>query len=194
MRGDGHRTGKGGKANIELLGIGIAHRNDLLVRVVALSANSQRVVTGSHQQSFTKGPIEPAQREVRLGLGVNVEGQRACGEQKKEQSSDHYSGDAEHDLGRIDTLCLLGRLTPRFEGRRCELLVVRRTAGWRERVGCQCVVIAIAHGIGSNRLDTAYLDRIGLVRPHLKLHADIAVSVANPHGVIHAGTQRQRLL
>ena len=61
LRGDGHRAGKGGKANIELLGIGIAHRNGLLVGVIPLGVNRERVVPRSHQKPFSKGPVQSTQ-------------------------------------------------------------------------------------------------------------------------------------
>ena len=48
LGGHGHVTGKGREANIELLGIRIAHRNGLLVGVITLSRNREYVVSRSH--------------------------------------------------------------------------------------------------------------------------------------------------
>ena len=48
LGGHGHGTGKGREANIELLGIRIAHRNGLLVGVITLSRNREHVVSRSH--------------------------------------------------------------------------------------------------------------------------------------------------
>ena len=61
LGGDGHGTGEGREANIELLGIGIAHRHGLLIWVIALSGNRERVVSRSYQQPFPKGPVQPTQ-------------------------------------------------------------------------------------------------------------------------------------
>ena len=108
LRGDGHRAGKGGKANIELLGIGIAHRNGLLVGVIPLGVNRERVVPRSHQKPLSKGPVQSTQREVGFRLGINVQGEGARGEEKKQQRSDQHPGNAERNLGRIDALFFFG--------------------------------------------------------------------------------------
>ena len=108
LRGDGHGARKRSKANIKLLGIGIAHRNRLLVGVIPLGVNRERVVPRSHQKPLPKGPVQSTQGEVGLCLGINIQGEGARGEEKKQQRSDQHPGNAERNLGRIETLFLLG--------------------------------------------------------------------------------------
>ena len=128
------------------MGISITDRDVLLVGVVALGANLENILPRAHQNALAKGPVEAAQREIGVGLGDDIECQRAGSEQKEQQCNHEDTGDTCGNLSGADPSLFASRLTQRLEGGGSERFV-RLPSGWRKRIRCQFVVM-ITHKTG----------------------------------------------